>query len=136
MAVAEKAFLGAGWAFPLGVDRDGNIRATSLEEDVRQAILLIMQTAPGERVMRPDFGCGLHNLVFEPVNRTTMALVQHTVEQALIDWEPRIDLLEVKVTTDDNERNLLLIEVTYRVLATNAEHNLVYPFYLFEGNRP
>ena len=135
MAVSERAFLGAGWAFPLGVDHEGKIRAVSLEDDVRQAILLIIQTAHNERVMRPDFGSGLHNLVFEPVNRTTMALVQNAVERALIDWEPRIDLLEVRVTTDANERNCLIIEVTYRVRATNTEHNLVYPFYLFEGER-
>lgn len=103
------------------------------EEDIRQAILIIMGTNPGERVMRPDFGAGLNAFVFEPVTTTLLALVKTRVREALIDWEPRIDVEEVKVTTDPAERNLLLIEVSYRVRATNTLHNLVYPFYLQEG---
>jgi phage baseplate assembly protein W len=83
--------------------------------------------------MRPDFGAGLHNLVFEPVNRTTMALVQNTVERALIDWEPRIEINNLSVTTDTNERNTLLIELLYTVRATNTQFNLVFPFFLLEG---
>jgi phage baseplate assembly protein W len=133
MANQEKAFLGTGWAFPPGLDPAGKIRLVSLEEDVRQAILIIIQTVLGERVMRPDFGAGLHNLVFEPVNRTTMALVQNTVERALIDWEPRIEINNLSVTTDTNERNTLLIELLYTVRATNTQFNLVFPFFLLEG---
>jgi phage baseplate assembly protein W len=129
----EKAFLGVGWAFPIRVDPGGEIAMASLEEDVRQAIKIIVGTALGERVMRPEFGSGLKRLVFEPVSTTTMSLVRHQVEQALIDWEPRIDLEDVRVTTDPELRNLLLIEVHYRVRATNTFYNLVYPFYLIEG---
>lgn len=132
-ATSERAFLGAGWAFPPGLDADGKIRLVSLDEDVRQAILLIIQTVLGERAMRPDFGAGLRNLIFEPVNRTTMALVKNAVERALIDWEPRIDINNIEVTTDAGARNLLLIELLYTVRATNTQFNLVYPFYLFEG---
>jgi phage baseplate assembly protein W len=105
----------------------------TFEEDIRQAIMIIIGTAQGERVMRPDFGAGLNTLVFEPVNTTTMALVKHRVEKALIDWESRIDVEEVKVTTDSIERNKLLIDVTYKVRATNSRQNLVYPFYIQEG---
>jgi phage baseplate assembly protein W len=131
----EKAFLGTGWAFPLRVDPAGEIAMASHEEDVRQAIKIIIGTALGERVMRPDFGSGLQRLVFEPVSTTTVSLVKHQVEQALIEWEPRIDLEEVRVTTDPATRNLLLIEVDYRVRATNTFYNLVYPFYLIEGEQ-
>ncbi len=131
----DKAFLGRGWSFPVQPGSDGEIAMAAFEEDIRQAILIIMQTDPGERVMRPDFGAGLNALVFEPVNTTTMALVKHRVEQALILWEPRINLTDVTVTTDDNERNRLLISVSYQVRSTNTFYNLVYPFYLLEGEQ-
>ena len=129
-----KAFLGKGWSFPVQVDSNtGDIAVVAYEEDIRQAILLILRTALGERVMRPDFGAGLETLVFEPVNTTTMALVQHRVEKALITWEPRIDVNDVKVTTDPATRNMLNIAIGYTVRATNSFYNLVYPFYLQEG---
>lgn len=131
----DKAFLGRGWSFPVQPGPDGEIAMAAYDEDIRQAILIIMQTDPGERVMRPDFGAGLNALVFEPVSTTTLALVKHRVEQALILWEPRINLIDVQVTTDDNERNRLLIEVNYQVRATNTFYNLVYPFYLLEGEQ-
>jgi uncharacterized protein len=128
-----RAFLGVGWAFPPRIDVDGSIAQAAYEDDIRQAITIIIGTNPGERVMRPDFGAGLNRFVFEPVSTTTMALVSTRVEEALIDWEPRIDVLDVRVSTDAAERNLLLIEVSYRVRATNTLQNLVYPFYLQEG---
>ncbi len=130
---SEKSFLGVGWAFPLQIEPTGKIEAAQYEEDIRQAIIIIVGTGHGERVMRPDFGAGLKQLVFEPVNTTTIALVKNTVERALINWEPRIDVLEIAVSTDPVERNRLDIEVTYRVRATNAVQNLVYPFYILEG---
>jgi Bacteriophage baseplate protein W len=129
----QKAFLGTGWAFPPGLDGEGKIRLVSLEEDVRQAILIIVQTLLGERAMRPDFGVGLEAFVFEPVNTTTIQLVRTRVEEALIDWEPRIRIDELKVTTDANERNMLIIDLLYTVRATNTQFNLVYPFFLLEG---
>ena len=128
----DKQFLGQGWSFPIGLDSGGDVAMAAHEEDVRQAILLILGTNPGERVMRPDFGAGLGALVFAPINTTTMALAKHRVEEALITWEPRIDQLTVQVTADpDNGR--LLIEASYRVRLTNTFYNLVYPFYLMEG---
>jgi len=129
----EKAFLGVGWAFPPYLDVTRVPAMVAYEEDIRQSIMIIMGTEPGERIMRPDFGAGLNRFVFEPANTTTMALIQTRVHDALVDWEPRIEVIEVKVTLDPNERNLLLIEVTYRVRATNTLHNLVYPFYLQEA---
>ena len=128
-----KAFLGVGWAMPVQLKADGSIGTVPYEEDIRQAIFIIIFTERGERVMRPDFGAGLNGFVFEPVNTTTMALVETRVREALVTWEPRIDVLDVRVTTDKAELNKLLIELNYRVRATNTHHNLVYPFYLQEG---
>jgi hypothetical protein len=129
----KKAFLGAGWAFPVCLEADGRIEMVAFEEDIAQAIKIILSTNPGERVMRPDFGAGLNSFVFEPVNQITIQLVKTRVEESLIDWEPRIDVLAVKVDTDPVLRNRLSIDLSYRVRATNAVRNLVYPFYLQEG---
>jgi phage baseplate assembly protein W len=127
------AFLGVGWSFPLTVRADGTPAMVAHEEDVRQSILIILGTEPGERVMRPDFGAGLRSFVFEPVNPGTMTRLGNRVRDALVDFEARIDVLDVSVTTDPELRNLLLIDVSYRVRTTNSLHNLVYPFYLDEG---
>lgn len=127
-----KAFLGKGWAFPVQAAATGEIALSVYEEDIRQAILIILGTAPGERVMRPDFGAGLPALVFEPISTTTMALAKHHVEQALILWEPRIDTITVQITAD-RPLGLLMIDIHYRVRTTNTFYNLVYPFYLTEA---
>jgi phage baseplate assembly protein W len=128
-----KAFLGRGLAFPVAVDpATGAILLAEYEEDIRQAIRIILDTDPGERVMRPDFGAGLRALVFEPINTHTLALARHRVEQALILWEPRIDSVTVKVDAQP-EQGLMTIEVRYRVRTTNTFYNLVYPFFLQEG---
>lgn len=128
-----RAFLGVGWAFPPRLEADGSIAEAIYEEDIRQAIRIIIFTNRGERLMRPDFGAGLNEFVFEPVSPTTMALIENRVREALIAWEPRIDVIEVKVTSDTSERNKLFIEMTYQTRVTNTRHNLVYPFYLQEG---
>jgi phage baseplate assembly protein W len=128
-----KAFLGSGWSFPLGVDQDGRIAQTEHEDDIRQAIRIILSTDPGERTMRPDFGAGLRALTFEPINTTTRALARHRVEQALLQWEPRIDNIEVTVDADPTNGRLM-IDIHYRVRTTNTFYNLVYPFYLAEGH--
>ena len=127
-----KAFLGQGWAFPIQSDENGDMALAAYEEDIRQAIQIILGTAPGERVMRPDFGAGLPDLAFEPINTATMALARHRVEEALIIWEPRIDTISVEVKPDAPQGRLL-ISVDYRVRTTNTFYNLVYPFYLLEG---
>jgi phage baseplate assembly protein W len=130
---SSKAFLGVGWSFPPCVEKDGHIALVQYEEDIRQSIRIILGTDPGERVMRPDFGAGLSQFVFEPLDATTMNLVKTRVREALIAWEPRIDVLNVDVTADHGEHNKLLIDMTYRVRATNSQFNLVYPFFLQEG---
>jgi uncharacterized protein len=130
--MVDADFLGRGWAFPLSPARDGDVEMVSDEEDIRQSIVLILETEPGERVMRPDFGCGLRSLVFEPINASTLALAGYKVEQALVKWEPRINVIDVSVTPDGKAGNLI-IQVSYQVRTTNTFYNLVYPFYLREG---
>jgi phage baseplate assembly protein W len=126
-------FLGAGIAFPLGVDAQGHLAMNSLEDHVRQSIGLIFQTAKGERVMQPDFGASLHDLVFEPMTPVTITRVQHEVQDALRRFEPRIDVLNVDVTVDPTQQGVLRIHVEYRVRRTDTIFNLVYPFYLERG---
>jgi hypothetical protein len=129
----QKAFLGVGWNFPPQTDASGTMALAVYEQDVHQSIRIILATNPGERVMRPDFGAGLNDFVFEPVSTTTMHQLQTRVQEALVNWEPRIDVQQVSVTADPVQRSLLLIDISYQIRATNTLANLVYPFYLLEG---
>jgi phage baseplate assembly protein W len=128
----ERAFLGVGWAYPARLD-NGHLARVAYDEDVRQAILIILGTNPGERVMRPDFGAGLNDFLFEPVSTTTLSLIRTRVFNALTDWEPRIDLERVRVSFDPAIVGKVLVEILYKVRLTNTQYNLVYPFYLEEG---
>ena len=125
-------FLGTGWVFPVLPDPAGRLSYAVGEDSIRDCLLVLLQTATGERVMRPDFGAGLNALVFAPINTTTMALARYHVQQALVQWEPRIDQVTVKVTADP-PNGLLNIDIRYRIRAINTFYNLVYPFYLTEG---
>lgn len=131
----DQSFLGSGWAYPIRLNDKGEILLVNDEEDIKQAIYIILGTSPGERMMRPDFGAGLKDFIFDPINTTTMTLIQHRVEEALINWEPRINLVSVKVTTETFQRDRLLIDIQYKIRSTNTDYNLVYPFYLAEGLR-
>jgi phage baseplate assembly protein W len=127
-------FLGTGWRFPVatapGGATAGPIAKARDDEKIAQAIWIILTTTPGERVMRPDFGCGLNRLVFADLGEATIGQVIQSVERALARWEPRIDVLSVDATPDSGQENVLLIDIDYVVLATNSRFNLVYPFYL------
>ena len=124
-------FLGAGASFPLLPDPErGGLATATDEEKVRQSIWIILTTAPGERVMRADFGCGIHRLVFESISDATIGRVASEVTAALARWEPRIDLLGVRVQPDAAEPNLLHISIDYQLRSTNSRFNLVYPFYV------
>ncbi len=127
-----KNFLGKGWKYPVKVSNDGALAMSQYEDDIREAIPIILGTAKGERIMRPDFGCGIHELIFEPINTTTVSLVQDSVQEALTLWEPRIEVLQVEVVPDQAGVGKLLITIEYRVRSTNNRFNLVYPFYLKE----
>lgn len=129
----NREMLGSGWKFPLQVTPTGQIARARYEERIEESIYLILSTAKGERAMLPEFGCGIHELVFGPNNSTLLAVVTHTVREALVAFEPRIDLVDVKAESAPGEPNLLLIRVNYRIRETNAMGNLVYPFYIIEG---
>ena len=129
----SQEFLGVGWKFPVQLNSQKDIALSRYDEDIQEAIWLILSTAPGERLMRPDFGCGIHEFVFAPNNTRTAGLVRFHVEEALTRWEPRIELQEVKVETDRSKPALLLISIDYRVRTTDSRFNLVYPFYLERG---
>lgn len=126
-------FLGVGWKFPVQLDEQHEIALSRYEEDVQEAIWIILSTAPGERLMRPDFGCGIHEFVFAPNNTRTAGLVRFHVEKALTRWEPRIELQEVQVQPHPGNPAVLLISIDYKVRATDSRYNLVYPFYLERG---
>ena len=121
--------LGRGFAFPLQTNPVGGIRESMREQKVKESILIILGTQPGERVMRPTFGCNLHSLAFAPNDAATASLARHYVEESLTTWESRIVLNEVMVE-NDNDTGRLLIHVDYRIKSTYESRNLVYPFYL------
>jgi len=123
---------GAGLGFPVTTDHKGNIALSSGEENIQDSIRIIIGTAKGERVMRPEFGCEIHEHVFNNITGTTITLVESSVEEALIEWEPRIDVEDVNVRRDADVPSKLLIEIHYIVRSTNSEGNMVYPFYLNE----
>lgn len=125
----SNAFLGVGWAHPVQPRGDG-IATAAYEASIRDAVWLILGTARGERVMRPDFGCGIHDLVFAATSATTLGLVAREVRDALVRWEPRAEVLAVDAAPDPAEPARLLVQVEYRVRTTNNQFNLVYPFYL------
>jgi uncharacterized protein len=129
----SKRFLGRGWAFPVEVDADKRAPYVAEEEKIQQSALIILGTARGERMMRPDFGSRLHELVFAPMNASTKSLAAHYATDALVQWEPRIDVLRVTADEDRGERGKLLVGVEYRVRSTNSLFNLVFPFYLKGG---
>jgi hypothetical protein len=128
-----RKFLGTGFRFPIRVSASGNLTYSSGEESVREAIWVLLGTAKGERQMLPNFGCGIQDMVFAPNNQTTWGNLQHLVKDSLTQWEPRIDVLDVTVTASAGEANTLLIRVDYRIRSNNAFGNLVYPFYITEG---
>ena len=123
-------FLGNGWAFPVAPASQGSIAEAQAADSIAQSIWLILSTSRGERMMRPDFGCGLNDLVFSLNDATLAGTIQQTVREALVLWEPRIDVLDVAVTFDPAQPNLVPIEISYQVRTTNSRYNFVYPFYL------
>lgn len=123
-------FLGVGFRFPFSVDPAGGISMSKFEDNVEEGVRLALGTAKGERLMRPDFGCGIHDLVFAPNNVGTHTLVSHHVEEALAKWEPRIRNAEVEVRADPDQEERILVELRFEIRATNSVHNLVFPFYL------
>lgn len=126
-----KPFLGIGVSYPVELDHTGALQLSPYEESVRQSIWLILGTAKGERLMRPDFGCGIYDLVFEVSTPSTTGKIAEAVQESLLLYEPRIEVVNVQVSSvSDQEGEKLLINIDYQIRATNTVFNLVYPFYL------
>ena len=123
-------FVGRGIAFPMRIGPTGGIALVSRDEEIAESMRLILGTSPGERPMRPEFGCPIHDHVFAPADATTTGLIAFEVRNALNRWEPRIDVHDVVVTRDDDQPTLLYIDITYSIRDTNDPRNLVFPFYV------
>lgn len=128
----ERDFLGVGLSFPLRVE-GGKIAWSGYEESIRESIMLILGTAKGERIMRPDFGCGIQELGFSINDTSTASLAIFYIEEALKKWEPRIELMRVDADADSKDADRLNISIEYRIITTNTRYNIVYPFYLGRG---
>lgn len=128
--VADAGFIGRGFRFPMGVDHRGSLALTTGPEELDSSIRVVVSTAPGERVMRPAFGCKIWDLLFEPVNANTLGYMAQAVREAIAQWEPRVETESVDVVPDKRDSSLVHIHVTYRVRSTNDRRNLVYPFYV------
>jgi len=131
-----KSFLGRGWKFPVRVDpTTGRIAMSEMEQDIKESIYIILKTAMGERLMRPEFGCGIHDLVFSSMSTVTLGLFESRVREAIKRWESRVEILRLDVFTKEPDRGKLEINLSCQVRDTNTEFNLVFPFYLTEGQR-
>lgn len=134
MDSSGKAFLGRGWAFPVSIDRDrGSFSTVEYENDIKQSIHLILSTSRGERLMRPDFGCGIHDLVFGVINTALITRIKQAVTEALQRYEARIDIIKVEVDAAGAANGVLHINLDYRIRTTNQPGNFVYPFYFREA---
>jgi phage baseplate assembly protein W len=130
----QKDWLGRGWAYPVRIDpATGGLATAEYEADIRQSIIIILETSRGERVMRPDFGCGIHELVFEVIDVATLTRVETSVREAMTKYEARIEVMGVRADPLQAADGVLLIEFEYRVRRTNQIGNMVYPFYFREG---
>ena len=129
-AVEAASFIGRGISWPMGVDHTGAIALTSGAADLDRSIAVVLSTAPGERVMRPEFGCRIWELLFEPVTPTLIGQITEAVRAALAQWEPRVDAETIDAVPDEREHSLVQVHIAYRVRSTNDRRNLVFPFYV------
>ena len=128
-------FIGSGWAFPAAITRNGTVRLVSGVEEIDAAIRMILSTVPGERVMRPDFGCAMWEMLFAPLTATTLGLIEQAVRTALERWEPRIDVESVRADAEQST-GTVHIAIAYRIRSTNDVRNLVFPFYTIPTEEP
>ncbi len=126
----EASFIGRGFHWPMTVDHTGSIRLTDTTEDVTRSMHIILMTAPGERVMRPTFGCRIWDLVFEPITPGLFGLIAQAVYDALGQWEPRVVVDEVTPFGDERDTSLVRVLIRYRLRTSNDPRNLVFPFYV------
>jgi phage baseplate assembly protein W len=131
----KKTFLGIGWKFPPAFDKKtGSIILVSEEDDIKESLFILLSTKPGERIMLPEYGCDLHKMVFEAVDSTMITSIKSMIQRSILFFEPRINLNEIHIRPDKEKDGLLLIDVHYTIKKTNKRSNMVYPYYIIEGN--
>jgi len=128
--MAKKSLIGNGFAFPMQIDVLGGTGMSEEDANIRQSMMLILGTAPGERLFRPEFGCAIHDILFEPNTMLTAAKIEYEVKRSLLAFEPRISDVEVKAAPDDDEPSRMNVSISYVIRKTNTTANMVYPFYL------
>ena len=128
--MAKSKIIGSGFSFPMQVDALGSVEMSSDDENIRQSMMLILGTAPGERMKRPTFGCAIHDILFEPNTSVTAAKIEYEVKRALLEFEPRVDDIEVDAMPDPMEESRMNVTISYTIRKTNTKSNLVYPFHL------
>lgn len=133
MADTDPAFLGRGWAFPLGLDTDGSVKMVAAATDIAESLRILMETRPGERVMHPDYGCNLHEYVFDPLSSETRLNIETAIRRAILFFEPRITLEAITTDLSDPQEGQLRVTLDYTIITTNERQNMVFPFYLSEG---
>jgi phage baseplate assembly protein W len=132
----SEEFVGAGWAFPLRVNASGGIALVRREQELEESMRLILGTALGERPMRPEFGCAIHDYVFAPADASTAGRLAYEVQASLERWEPRIEVVNVEVTVDVTDATILYLDISYAIRGTNDPRNLVFPFYVIPSEQP
>lgn len=138
MTDTDKAFLGVGWSFPPEFHRHANalgVKMVAQEADIAESLRILLSTRPGERLMQPSYGCGLHAKVFETINESTVTELKDLIERAVLFFEPRISLDDIDINTEDMLEGVLKIQLNYSVRKTNSRSNIVYPFYYLEGSQ-
>ena len=128
--MAKNSIIGSGFSFPMEIDAQGGAAMSSDDENIRQSMKLILGTAPGERLMRPTFGCAIHDIIFEPNTELTAARIEHEVKKSIVEFEPRVGDVEVTAKPDETEISRMNVTISYTIRRTNTKANLVYPFYL------
>ena len=126
----DPTFVGRGFSWPMTVDHTGAVKLTDGPDDIERSIRIVLVTAPGERVMRPEFGCRIWELLFEPVTPNLLGLIAEAVRQAVSQWEPRVDVEAVHPVPDEKDSSLVNVLIVFRVKTTNDRRNLVFPFYV------
>lgn len=130
----DKSFLGTGWGFPPEFSRRGKeVRLVSADDDIRESLRILLSTSPGERVMYPEYGCGLRAMVFGNIDSSTITGIKDLIESAVLFFEPRITLDNIEVDTGELYQGILRISLEYTIRTTNTRSNMVYPFYILEG---
>ena len=128
------SFLGTGWSFPPEFSIRAGVRMVSAEEDIRQSLHIVLATAPGERVMRPSFGAGIKQQIYENINETTVTILKDAIRRAILFFEPRVVVEAINADTTMAMEGRLNFSIDYTIISTNTRHNIVYPFYCLEGS--